>query len=315
MSRQRKAKGRPVNGVLLLDKPLGITSNAALQKAKRLLGAAKAGHTGSLDPMATGVLPLCFGEATKFSQYLLDADKAYTCTIRFGIRTTTADAEGAILTDQPIPLLTQAAVETVLATFLGEIAQVPPMFSALKHQGVPLYKLAREGVEIERAPRQVTIYQIALSAFRAGEYPEADIAVKVSKGTYIRTLAADIGDQLGCGAHVTRLRRTQAGSFAEQACVTLEHLEVLAEEDGVGALDELLLPATTLLAQMPEVTLPSASGFYFRQGQPVLEVGVLRTVAAGEIVRVMLDNGEFIGVAEVRADGYIAPKRLLQQMS
>jgi tRNA pseudouridine55 synthase len=307
VSKPRKPKGRRVDGILLLDKPAGLTSNAALQRAKRVLGAAKAGHTGSLDPMATGVLPLCFGEATKFSQYLLDADKTYRCTVRFGIKTTTADAEGEVLVDSPVPALTQAAVEQALTAFVGQIEQVPPMYSALKRDGVPLYKLAREGVEVERAARTVTIHHLALLAFRAGEYPEADIEAGVSKGAYIRTLAEDIAAYLGCVAHISHLRRTQAGPFAIDACATLEQLEAELQKDA------LLQPMDAALGHLSAVTMPESSGFYFRQGQPVLEVSALRVAAVGEIVRVMLDNGQFLGVAEIQADGRIAPKRLLQQ--
>lgn len=314
MSKPRKARGRRVDGILLLDKPIGMSSNAALQKVKWLFSAAKAGHTGSLDPLATGVLPLCFGEATKFSQHLLDADKAYRCTIRFGITTATADVEGEELSKQPVPSLTRIEVEAVLPAFIGQIEQVPPMFSALKHQGTPLYKLAREGVEIERAPRAVTIYSLVLLDFRAGDYPEADIEVSVSKGTYIRTLAEDIGAKLGCGAHVAALRRIKAGQFAEAACVTLDELVALRSDDDANAalLDRYLLPVAAALEHMQTVTLPASLGYYLRQGQPVLDTSALRAVEVGEIVRLMLDNGEFLGVAEILADGRIAPRRLLQ---
>lgn len=314
MSKPRKARGRRVDGILLLDKPLGMSSNAALQKVKWLFAASKAGHTGSLDPLATGVLPLCFGEATKFSQHLLDADKAYRCTIRFGTTTTTADAEGEELSNQPAPELTRAMVQAVLPAFIGQQEQVPPMFSALKHQGTPLYKLAREGVEIERAPRAVTIYSLVLLDFRVGDYPEADIEVSVSKGTYIRTLAEDIGVKLGCGAHVAALRRIKAGQFAEEACVTLDELVMLRGDNDANAalLDRYLLPVAAALEHMQAVTLPASLGYYLRQGQPVLDTSALRTVAVGEIVRLMLDNGEFLGVAEILADGRIAPRRLLQ---
>ncbi len=315
MSKPRKARGRRVDGILLLDKPFGMSSNAALQRVKWLFSASKAGHTGSLDPMATGVLPLCFGEATKFSQHLLDADKAYRCTIRFGIRTTTADAEGEALTNQPAPTLTQADVEAVLPVFLGQQEQVPPMYSALKHQGTPLYKLAREGVEIERAARRVTIHHLTLLDFRAGDYPEADIEVSVSKGTYIRTLADDIGEKLGCGAHVSALRRTQAGQFKEADCVSLDRLVDVCGEDRAqtaAQLDAFLQPVEAALAHLSVVTVPAASAIYLRQGQAVLALEALKLAAVGEIIRVIQDNGEFLGVAEIQSDGRIAPKRLLQ---
>lgn len=315
MSKPRKPKGRQIDGIFLLNKSGGMTSNAALQRAKWLFAAAKAGHTGSLDPMATGVLPLCFGEATKFSQYLLDADKAYRCTMRFGIRTNTGDAEGQVISDTPGFALTQNAVESALAKFVGQIEQVPSMFSAIKHQGQPLYKLAREGIEIERAARPVTVYHLALTAFRPGDYPEADVEARVSKGTYIRTLAEDVGNLLGCGAHISSLHRSQAGPFDESACVSLEQLEAVRGEGLAEQLDHFLLPVEKAIDHLQTITMQAASGFYLRQGQPVMEVSALQTTAVGEMVRVVLDSGEFLGVAEIQADGRIAPRRLLQQMS
>jgi tRNA pseudouridine55 synthase len=312
MSKPRKPKGRQIDGILLLNKCMGLTSNAALQRAKWLMAAAKAGHTGSLDPMATGVLPLCFGEATKFSQYLLDADKKYRCTMRFGITTNTGDAEGTELNNTPTPQLTQAEVEAALAQFTGEIQQVPSMFSAIKHQGQPLYKLAREGIEIERPARPVTVYSLQLTAFRGGDYPEADVEAHVSKGTYIRTLAEDTGRVLGCGAHISALHRSQAGPFLESQCVSLDEMEALRGEGRADVLDHLLLPVEKAIDHLQTITVPAASGYYLRQGQPVLEVKALQHTTTGEMVRVVLDNGEFLGVAEIQADGRIAPKKLLQ---
>lgn len=313
MGKPRKPKGRQLDGILLLDKSGGMTSNAALQRAKWLFAAAKAGHTGSLDPMATGVLPLCFGEATKFSQYLLDADKTYRCTMRFGITTNTGDAEGEVTGSSPVPGLTQDAVESALAGFVGEIEQVPSMFSAIKHQGQPLYKLAREGIEIERSARPVTVYRLVLTAFRPGEYPEADVEAHVSKGTYIRTLAEDVGALLGCGAHIIRLHRSQAGPFGESACVSLGQLEAVRGEGRAELLDQFLLPVEKAIDHLQTVTVPAASGFYLRQGQPVLEVKALQSAAVGDMVRVVVDGGEFLGVAEIQSDGRIAPRKLLQQ--
>jgi tRNA pseudouridine55 synthase len=312
MGKPRKPKGRDIDGILLLNKPLGITSNAALQRAKWLFAAAKAGHTGSLDPLATGVLPLCFGEATKYSQYLLDANKSYRCTMRFGVTTNTGDTEGEVLSSVPVPQLTQAAVESALAQFVGEIEQVPSMFSAIKHQGQPLYKLAREGKEVERAARPVTVYSLTLTAFRGGDYPEADVEARVSKGTYIRTLAEDIGARMGCGALISALHRTQAGPFNESQCVTLDELVETRGENRADLLDRYLLPIQTAIEHLQVVTLPVASGFYLRQGQPVLEVSALQTTAIGEMVRVLLESGEFLGVAEIQSDGRIAPRKLLQ---
>ncbi len=315
MGKPRKPKGRHIDGIFLLHKPQGITSNAALQRAKWLFGAAKAGHTGSLDPMATGVLPLCFGDATKFSQYLLNADKAYRCTMRFGMRTNTGDAEGQVISDNPGFALTQNEVESALARFEGQIEQVPSMFSAIKHQGQPLYKLAREGIEVERAARPVTVYHLALTAFRSGEYPEADVEARVSKGTYIRTLAEDVGNVLGCGAHISSLHRSQAGPFSETDCISLEQLEAVRGDGLAEQLDQFLLPVDKAIEHLQSVVLPTASGHFFRQGQPVLEVSALQSTAVGEMVRVVLESGEFLGVAEIQTDGRIAPRKLLQQNS
>lgn len=313
MGKPRKPKGRQLDGIFLLNKSGGMTSNAALQRVKWLFAAAKAGHTGSLDPMATGVLPLCFGEATKYSQYLLNADKAYRCTMRFGIRTNTGDAEGQMISDTPGFVLTQNEVESALAQFVGRIEQVPSMFSAIKHQGQPLYKLAREGIEVARVARPVTVYDLRLTAFRPGEYPEADVEARVSKGTYIRTLAEDVGNLLGCGAHIISLHRSQAGPFDESACVSLEQLEAVRGDGAAELLDKFLLPLETAIEHLQTVTIPTAAGFYFRQGQPVLEVSALQATSVGEMVRTVLESGEFLGVAEILEDGRIAPRKLLQQ--
>jgi tRNA pseudouridine55 synthase len=315
MGKPRKPKGRQIDGIFLLNKSGGMTSNAALQRAKWLFAAAKAGHTGSLDPMATGVLPLCFGEATKYSQYLLNADKTYRCTMRFGIRTNTGDAEGQIISDTPGFVLAQNEVESALARFVGRIEQVPSMFSAIKHQGQPLYKLAREGIEVERLAREVTVYRLVLTAFRSGDYPEADVEAHVSKGTYIRTLAEDVGNLLGCGAHISRLHRSQAGPFNESDCVSLEQLEAVRGEGEAVLLDRFLLPLETAIEHLQTAVIPAAAGFYFRQGQPILEVSALQATSVGEMVRVALDSGEFLGVAEILEDGRIAPRKLLQQKS
>lgn len=312
-------KGRQLDGIFLLNKQAGMTSNAALQRAKWLFAAAKAGHTGSLDPMATGVLPLCFGEATKFSQYLLDADKIYRCTMRFGITTNTGDAEGDEIQRAPAAHITMADVEAALLGFTGNIEQVPSMFSAIKHQGQPLYKLARSGIEVERKARPVTIYRLELTGFRpgddaAGVFPEADVEAHVSKGTYIRTLAEDVGAQLGCGAHIIRLHRSSAGPFSETDCVDLDMLATLRGDGRADVLDKFLLPVEKAIDHLQCVRLPEASGFYLRQGQPVIEVSALNETVVGEMVRVVLDNGEFLGVAEIQQDGSIAPRKLLRTM-
>lgn len=306
MARQRR--GRAVNGILILDKPLGVSSNRALQSVKRLYFAAKAGHTGSLDPLATGVLPLCFGEATKFSQYLLDADKAYESTFVLGTATDTGDAEGRVLEERAADGITQADVAAALRTFEGEIEQVPSMFSAIKQNGQPLYKLARQGLEVERKSRPVVIKQLQLRAFRAGEKPQVDIYLECSKGTYVRSLAEDLGRALGCGAFVSALRRTRAGPFSIEDSVGMSTLEALrGDTSEFHELDALLLPADAALGDLPLVSLSESGGFYIRQGQPVMVPNAPR----GGIVRVALDSGEFLGVGEILDDGRVAPRRLI----
>ena len=303
----RVRRGRPVDGILLLDKPLGVSSNHALQSVKRLYEAAKAGHTGSLDPLATGVLPLCFGEATKFSQYLLDADKAYESTFVLGTVTDTGDAEGRVLEDKDASGVTESDVITALQAFEGDIEQIPSMFSAIKQGGQPLYKLARKGLEVERKPRSVVIKTLQLRAFRGGERPEADIYLECSKGTYVRSLAEDLGRAIGCGAFVSALRRTRAGPFGIEDSMTLNALEALKGAGESGQLDTLLLPTDAALGALPLVRLSESSGFYMRQGQPVMVSNGPRD----GIVRVALDSGEFLGVGEMLDDGRVAPRRLV----
>ncbi len=305
MARQRR--GRPLDGILVLDKPVGLSSNRALQVVKRLYGAAKAGHTGSLDPLATGVLPLCFGEATKFSQFLLDADKAYESTFVLGIATDTGDAEGQVIASQDASTISEADVAAALEAFRGEIEQVPSMFSALKHQGQPLYKLARQGLEVERKARRVVIKQLELRAFRGGARPEVDIYLECSKGTYVRSIAEDLGKALGCGAHVSSLRRTRAGAFSIADSVAMATLEALKANDRVAEMDSLLLPADTAVNDLPLVRLSVSGGFYIRQGQPVL----VPNAPCDGMVRVALETGEFLGVGEILDDGRVAPRRLI----
>jgi tRNA pseudouridine55 synthase len=296
-----------VNGILVLDKPLGVSSNQALQSVKRLYQAAKAGHTGSLDPLATGVLPLCFGEATKFSQYLLDADKAYESTFLLGTATDTGDAEGRVLNEQDASDISEADVVTALRAFEGEIEQIPSMYSAIKQGGQPLYKLARQGIEVERKPRPVVIKRLQLCAFRPGEKPAADIYLECSKGTYVRSLAEDLGRALGCGAFVRALRRTRAGPFAIEDSVSPSTLEALKENCDLQELDTFLLPADAALGDLPLVQLSESGGFYLRQGQPVMVPNAPRD----GIVRVALETGEFLGVGEILDDGRVAPRRLI----
>lgn len=303
----RRRRGRLIDGILLLDKPIGFSSNQALQRAKRLFDAAKAGHTGSLDPLATGVLPLCFGEATKFSQYLLDANKAYKSTFVLGTSTTTGDAEGEVIADTNAAHISRADVEEALKAFMGEIEQVPSMYSALKHEGQPLYKLARKGIEVERKSRRVVIKQLDLCAFRDGDKPEVDVYIECTKGTYVRSLAEDLGAALQCGAHVSALRRTQAGPFGIENCVTLDTLEALQGGGEIEAMDQLLQPADAAIDDMPMVALSESAGFYLKQGQPVLVSNAPRS----GMVRVALEDGEFLGVGEILDDGRIAPRRLI----
>jgi tRNA pseudouridine55 synthase len=302
MGRQRQ-RGRNVQGILLLDKPVGMTSNAALQRVKRLFNARKAGHTGSLDPLADGLLPVCLGAATKVSAYLLDADKYYRVRIKLGVTTTTADAEGEVLETRPATGVTEQDILASLDRFRGEILQLPPMYSALKHKGERLYKLARQGIEVEREPRPITIYGLSLVAC---ELPEFELDVHCSKGTYVRTLAEDIGETLGCGAHVVALRRTGVGPFSAEGWVDLAALEALAQE-GLQALDALLLPIDSAVAAWPEVQLSSDAAFYLRQGQPVL---VPQAPTEGW-VRLYADGGQFIGVGQIQDDGRVAPRRLM----
>jgi len=305
VARRRKLRGRPVNGILLLDKPIGSTSNGALQEVKRLFFAQKAGHTGNLDPMASGLLPLCFGEATKLSAYLLDADKAYEGTATLGKRTTTADTEGEVIDERPVGDYSDALMAEVLARFTGPIEQVPPMYSALKHQGQPLYKLAREGVEVERKPRTVTIHELVL---RGRTATELELGIHCTKGTYVRTLVEDIGEALGCGAHLSALRRTRVGAFDISAAVSLDEVRRIADEEGSAALDRLLIPFKEVFADWPAVQLTETLTFYLRQGQPV----IVPQAPTGGMVKLLDQDGDFLGVGEILDDGRVAPRRLLQ---
>jgi tRNA pseudouridine55 synthase len=285
--------------VLLLDKPGGMTSNHALQRARRLLNAAKGGHTGTLDPMATGLLPLTFGEATKFSADLLDADKAYRATLRLGVTTTTGDAEGEVTGIVPVDV-SDAAIDAVLPRFVGAIEQVPPMHSALKREGRPLYELARAGVEVERAPRPVVIRSLQRVG-RAGDAVTLD--VECSKGTYVRVLAEDIGRALGCGAHLTALRRTRVGPLVLEGSVGPEALEAMAAE----ARRACLRPVDALLDSLPRVELDDALAGRFRQGQRL----AIEAQPRGARVRVYAPNEQLLGTANVNEWGVVAPERLI----
>ena len=301
---KRRNRGRTVDGVLVLDKPAGCTSNEILQRVKRMFGAAKAGHTGSLDPLATGVLPLCFGEATKFSQYLLDADKAYVVKAKWGERTDTADADGEVVETCSTDGLSREALLDTLEQFKGDIEQVPSMFSALKHNGQPLYKLARQGVEVERKARKVRINSLELLDFDATHF---SLAVSCSKGTYVRNLVEDIAAAMGNLAHVVELRRTQAGPYTLEQAVTIDDLSQAIDSGGHKALDELLLPLGSSADHWPALELTESTAFYLRNGNPVQIPGA----PLEGWVKLTGPNEEFIGVGEVLDDGKVAPRRLI----
>jgi tRNA pseudouridine55 synthase len=290
-----------VDGVLLLDKPAGLTSNAALQRAKRALRAEKAGHTGTLDPAATGLIALCFGEATKFSSALLDADKVYQAEVRLGVTTSTGDSEGEILERREVGV-DAAQVERVLARFRGSILQVPPMHSAIKLAGTPLYAYARRGEEVERAPREVRVHALDLAGIQ-GDLLR--LAIRCGKGTYVRTLAEDIGAALGCGAHLAALRRISVGPFDLARAVALDRLEEMGEAERLGR----LLPVDAPVAHLPELVLGSRQARRMRHGQPVL------TEAEREPgpVRLYDEAGRFLGVGEVVSGGVINPRRLVAE--
>ncbi len=298
MNKPRRAPRRRVDGVLLLDKPTGISSNAALQKARWLFNAEKAGHTGTLDPLATGLLPLCFGEATKFAGELLDADKSYRATLRLGVTTDSADSDGSILLTRPVEIDADKW-RVALADFRGRIDQVPPMHSALKRDGKPLYEYARQGIELPREARRVTIHRLELVSWSGDE---AVIEVDCSKGTYVRTLAADLGEALGCGAHLIALRRTRIADLAVADAISLEHLEALAGPDR----DARLSPVDALLAAVPIVRLNALETERFTHGQ-----GIRWEDTPGTRRRLYAADGRFLGLAEQSADGWLNPRRLI----
>ncbi len=295
---------KKIDGILLLDKPLFITSNGALQRVKRLFGAKKAGHTGSLDPLATGMLPICFGEATKFSQYLLESDKCYQVEAKLGVKTRTGDAEGEIIATKPVMALTREKIETVLRQFEGLIQQIPPMYSALKVQGKPLYELARQGIEIPREARAVHIYRLELIDFQADKL---QLEVQCSKGTYVRTLVEDIGELLGCGAHVSALRRSVVLPYNEIKMYTLDALEEAHKQFGMDALTQYLLPIETSVQSLPPIKLSNTAAFYMKTGQPVM----IPHFPAQGLVRIFSHQDEFMGVGEILEDGRVAPRRLV----
>ena len=299
---RRNKKGRHVNGVFLLDKPIGITSNRALQIVKRLFDARKAGHTGSLDPLATGMLPICLGEATKVSSYILDSHKKYRTTIKLGIKTNTGDAEGEAIEVKPVDV-DIAKVKAILPQFVGSIEQTPPMHSALKVDGVPLYKLAHKGMEIERKSRMIEIQELIFVGLSGDEL---ELDVHCSKGTYIRVLAEDIGAALGCGGHVQTLHRYEVGPFKQENMVSMDELSRLVE-DGPEQADSLLLPMEYAIADWPEVKLTDDAAYYLQQGQAVF---VPRSVTEGW-VRIMTLEDQFLGIGQIMDDGKVAPRKLI----
>lgn len=290
---------RKVDGVLLLDKPLGLTSNAALQKAKRLYRAEKAGHTGTLDPFATGLLPLCLGEATKFSQFLLDADKVYLAQVKLGIRTSSGDLDGDVIATRPVHV-SEADLRQALEGFKGEIEQIPPMHSALKHQGRPLYEYARQGIEIERKARRIMVHELTLEAFSGDT---CTLRVHSGKGFYVRALADDLGEVLGCGAHLVGLRRLAVGRFGLDRAVTLENLGELEETER----DARLLPPDALIDDLPKLELDLEAAWQLSHGQAVW----LPRLAVGQQHRAYGPDGGFLGVTQVDEDGKAAPRRLV----
>ena len=287
-----------MDGVLLLNKPVGLTSNTALQKAKRLLNAQKAGHTGTLDPFADGLLPLCYGEATKFSHYLLEANKTYHAVMQLGVTTTTGDPEGDVMQTRPVTVSAED-VRAVLPRFMGEIEQIPPMHSALKHQGRPLYEYARAGIEIDRPPRRITIHSLEIIACAL---PQVSFSVQCSSGTYIRTLAQDIGAALGCGAHLTALTRTASGGFRLADACTLDTLEAM----NLAARAGCLLPSDCLVQHLPAIQLDDADRLTLCQGR-----SFATALPPAELARVYDNHQHFLGLAHIDPTGVLTPHRLI----
>lgn len=303
MGRRRHSKGRALDGILLLDKPVGESSNQSLQRVKRLFGARKAGHTGSLDPLASGLLPICFGQATKMSAFLLEAGKRYQVRCQFGVSTDTGDAEGKVTGTREGTEIDAERLRAALREFTGDIMQVPPMYSALRHKGERLYKLAREGIEVEREPRAIKIYSFELLS-QDGLFAEFD--VKCSKGTYVRTLIEDVAAAIDTLAHVVALRRTAVGPYTADGMLSMDQLEELAREGGYPALDQQLKSIESAVLDRPEIRLNKDCAFYISRGQPV---SVAQAPPAGE-VRLYGDNAGFLGVGEILEDGRVAPRRL-----
>ncbi|EDM67543.1 MAG: tRNA pseudouridine(55) synthase TruB [Moritella sp.] len=309
-ARRRRWNGRDVHGVFLLDKPTGISSNDALQRVKKIFFAAKAGHTGALDPLATGMLPLCFGEATKFSQFLLDSDKRYLVTAKLGERTDTSDSDGEIVQTRAVNV-SDAELLIALDTFRGDTEQVPSMFSALKHEGKPLYWYARQGIFIDRPSRPISVFELKLLSY---ENDEVNLEIHVSKGTYIRTIVDDLGELLGCGAHVTMLRRIGVSAYPADRMITFEKLEEMVEQakaEGIepkDVLDPLLLPLDSAVSHLPEANMSDETGGFVLHGQPVV---IPNTPESGLVRMTVGDERTFIGVGSIDDQGRVAPKRIV----
>lgn len=285
-----------ISGIVLLDKPTGMTSNKALQILKRIYQAKKAGHTGSLDPLATGMLPVCFGEATKYSQFMLDADKEYTATAKLGVKTDTSDSDGVVIQTKSVENITAQKIENILKKFRGEIFQIPSMYSALKHNGQPLYQLARKGLEVERKARKINILALNLISFSGDELI---IHVHCSKGTYIRNLVEDIGDELGCGAHVIALRRTAIGHFTENQMLPLAQFD--------AELEDYLLPMDLLLEGTPKIVVDAQQQYALQRGQII----DYPNPPDSDCIRLYSQDGHFFGIAKIHENSRIAPKKLL----
>ena len=303
---RRSPKGfKDVNGILLLDKPLGISSNKALQAARNIFKANKAGHTGSLDPLATGLLPVCFGEATKYSGYLLDSSKSYRANCKLGITTTTGDGEGDVVTERPVNV-SRDMLDEVISQFIGKINQIPPMYSAVKHKGERLYALARKGIEVERKSREIEIFELEVLSF---EGDQLELYVHCSKGTYIRTLAEDMGEQLGCGAYLTGLERTGVQPFWDAKSYTMDELRGISDSEEQN-LNDILLPIESALTDWPQVELTTDMSFYLLQGQAVQ---VAKAPTQG-LVRLVDEVKGFIGLGVILSDGRVSPKRMMREI-
>lgn len=308
MAIKRASRGESIDGVIVVDKPTGMTSNDVVQRVKKITHATKVGHTGSLDRLATGVLPLCLGQATKFSQYLLNSDKRYEVELELGRQTDTGDASGQVIAEHPVDQISDAQIESVLAQFRGELRQIPPMYSAIKKNGKPLHKLARKGIEIEREPRDIKVYANELIGRPSNDVLQ--LAVFCSKGTYIRTLVSDIGNTLGCGAHVANLRRTAVGAYELAEAVSIEAIRDAVE---AGFLERLLKSVASTVSHWPTLNLNNIAAYYIRQGQQVSVDQNLtqQWVVLNETPSDSSTKTRFIGIGEVLDNGCVAPRRLV----